>query len=292
MTRYGGSYGLGTLYSLALVNGVWNATDLHDFTGGSDGDEPDGDLLMDKTTGAFYGTASSGGGSSGCGTVFELAESGGTWTFTTLYSFQGGSDGCIPEVALHEEGKKPGTLFGTTTYGGTANAGTVFELAETNGLWTESVLYTFTGGNDGGNPFDIAVDQEGNVYGVASSGGAYSAGAVFELSKLHRKWQQSVLYSFKGGTDGGDPVGIHLEHSTGTLFGTTQSGGTKDAGTVFKLVPNGDSWTESLLHSFGTKGDGLYPATGPTEDPRTGVLYGTTVDGGRHGGGTVYTITQ
>jgi len=291
-TRNGGDDGLGTAFSLTPAGRSWSESIIHTFSGGSDGDQPLADLSFDTATGVFYGTTSSGKEKGACGTVFELSPSGGGWTETTLYSFQGGTDGCTPQTAVHK-GTKEGNLIGSTTDGGHAGDGTVFMLAERNGVWSESVLYSFSGGSDGAHPGDLDINsKDGSVFGVAAGGGARGAGVVFELSQVKRHWRQSVIHSFGLGIDGKEPVGIHLEESTGTLYGSTTYGGTNDYGSVFKLTPNGSSWTESILHSFGTTtGDGLYPESRPIEDPTTGALYGTTSEGGQYGGGAVWTIS-
>ena len=290
LTNFGGTHGYGTIYSLSRAEPGWNEAALYDFTGGADGGQPRGALVRDKATGIVYGTADGGGGA-GCGTAFALTPSGGAWSYGVLYNFAGGNDGCYPSSGLHEDSRN-GTLFGATAGGGGANDGTVFQLTQSNGVWSESILYGFRGGNDGIYPVDIIADTAGHLLGVAS-GGAYGAGIVFELSKIGHDWQQSVLYSFTGSSDGGGPVGLQVEPSTGIVFGTTQYGGSTGYGTVFKLVSNGSSWTESVLYSFGaTKGDGRNPASRPVEDSATGVLYGTTSAGGDHNGGTLYQITQ
>jgi uncharacterized repeat protein (TIGR03803 family) len=289
-TQNGGIYGRGTVYSLASVNGVWTETVLYNFTGGVDGNEPTAGLVRDKATGTLYGSTPSGGGNSGCGTAFSLVPSNGKWTFVLDYTFAGGSDGCSPDSGLRK-GMTNGTFFGTTQSGGARNEGTVFELAEKNGVWFDTVLYSFSSGAGGGiTPVDLDIDQDGNLFGV-TSGGGNGLGVVFELSRVHRRWKQSVLYTFNGGINGSVPVGLHLDQTAETLYGTTELGGADGYGTLFKLVKNASYWTETVLHSFGTtRYDGLYPQSRPTEDPQTGVLYGTTNGGGTHAGGTVYEI--
>lgn len=288
-TFYGGKYRGGTAFLLAPAGGgSWSETVLHDFGRGSDGSEPDAALFV-GTTGIVYGTTSHGGGHRDCGTVFQLTQSGGTWTESTLHSFQDGSDGCHPDAALHL-GQQERTLFGITEYGGPDNDGTVFMLKKKHAVWTESVLYGFTGGSDGAFPADVYVDQDENLYGVANSGGGGGYGVVFELTK-HDSWQQSVLYSFHG-SDGSAPVGMCYDKATRTFYGTTIFGGSYDDGTVFKLVSNGSSWTESLLHSFGSMAnDGVYPGDRPIEDLKANVIYGTTLNGGQYGGGIVWAIS-
>jgi uncharacterized repeat protein (TIGR03803 family) len=290
-TRYGGTSNEGTVFSLAQGAGRSSTeTVLYNFTGGSDGGEPDAGLVMDTATGTIYGTAEF-GGNANCGSVFALTPSGGTWTESTLYDFKGGTDGCAPQSEVHQ-GSQPGTLLGITTTGGTSYYGAVFLLTETGGNWSETILHTFTGGSDGGYPIDTAIDNNGNLYGVTLNGGLYGAGVVFEISKVNHTYQETVLYNFTGGDDGSRPVGVHYDTITNILYGTTVWGGSNSSGTVFELVNKGSSWTESVRHSFGSAvNDGIAPQSRPVEDPQTGTLYGTTTEGGRYGAGTAYVVT-
>jgi uncharacterized repeat protein (TIGR03803 family) len=137
-TMHGGTSNLGTVFALAPAGSKqWSESVILDFDGGN-GRTPDSNLIIGKT-GALFGTASS-GGTANCGTVFELAQSGNSWTETTLYNFQGGSDGCEPLGGLHL-GSTEGTLYGTTEYGGADNLGTVFLVKEVHGQWKEQLLY-------------------------------------------------------------------------------------------------------------------------------------------------------
>jgi hypothetical protein len=263
---------------------------LYSFTGGSDGYNPLGELQWIGSTGVLNGTTAA-GGTYGCGTVFALTPSGNSWTFATLYSFKGGSDGCNPETAVHT-GPKTGTLFGATAYGGSDDVGTAFELAEKNGTWNETVLHTFSNGSDGGYPLATEVDTKGDIFGVAQDGGDYSRGTVYEIKKGYGKGAFSVLYDFPSAAKGALPQGTHLDLSTGNLYGTTEHGGSnRNEGTVFELVQSGNSWQETVLHSFRRPADGHFPAQRPIMDPKSGLLYGTTPYGGGHGGGTLYMVT-
>jgi uncharacterized repeat protein (TIGR03803 family) len=184
---YGTSYGSralqvdGTVYALAESSGVWSKTVLYDFDGGSSGGTP-GDIDLDAS-GAMYGVTGY-GGLYGCGTVFELTQSGGVWTETTLYNFQGGtSDGCGGGT-VHLD-RKTGALY-VTTGGGGAGDGTVSELTRSGGLWTEKVLHSFTGEPDGDSPFFARVVQSknrGTLYGTTSLGGTDNRGTVFQITQ-------------------------------------------------------------------------------------------------------------
>lgn len=288
-TNYGGTYGYGTVYSLTQNGSRWTEKLLYNFTGGSDGSLPIGGLLYDQVTGTFFGTTYQ-SGMHNCGTVFELAQTNGAWKLTTIWSFEGGgNDGCNAERSVHI-GAKNGTLIGTTTYGGESNEGTVYELAEKAGIWSEKVLYSFSSAG-GSYPQDIDVDATHYIaYGITYSGGSRGDGVLFSMN-LSGRPQEKVLYDFQGGSDGANPVGMKFDQVDDILFGTTQYGGNFNAGTVFRFVANGNNWTKSLLHSFGGAGDGAYPESRPILDRTTGVLYGTTPSGGAYQGGAVWTVT-
>jgi uncharacterized repeat protein (TIGR03803 family) len=139
---------------------------------------------------------------------------------------------------------------------------------------TYSTLYTFTGGADGWSPQSgVIADSAGNLYGTTWVGGAYGYGEVF---KLDTAGEFTVLYSFKGGADGGYPRSLTWGRN-GNLFGTTWRGGTSDEGTVFKLDAAGN---ETVLYTFSGGLDGGEPAAGPVVLDAAGNIYGTTNSGG------------
>jgi len=236
----------------------------------------------------------------------------GEWKESVLYSFQGGSDGATPGGGVVFD--KAGNLYGATSHGGSScpspGCGTVFQLAppkQKGGSWTETVLYGFSG-NDGSWPAGgLIVDASGNLYGTTAYGGSgvcillggnVGCGVVYELSPPLQKggqWSYSILYNFKGGSDGQYPTGDLVFDSKGNLYGATIYGGgygTCNApyylycGTVFKLSPpqkKGEAWTEQVLHSFAGGTDGAGPNGGLVLD-RTGAIYGTTYFGGNEAG--------
>jgi uncharacterized repeat protein (TIGR03803 family) len=291
-----GPHRCGTVYKLSHnSHGSWMESELHRFTGGSDGIAPLASLIVDGA-GNLYGTTSEGGdtncGSNGCGTVFKLAlNSDGSWTESILYSFTGGEDGSAPYYgSLTFDGA--GNLYGTTYGGGVQSRGTVFKLAaNSDGSWTESLLYSFcdlTNCVDGGGPLaGVTFDATGNLYGTTEAGGdpncgkeGAGCGAVFKLTpNLDGSWTESVLYSFTGGKDGQEPTAGLTFDGMGNLYGTTYFGG-HNRGIVFKLTPNSDgTWTESVLHRFDFSSDGANPFGSLTSDA-AGNLYGTTVHNG------------
>jgi len=205
---------------------------------------------------------------------------GAAGNYKVLHSFTC-ADGRQPMGRLLLDGA--GNLYGMTTYGGALGEGTVFELTPgQNGTWTESVLYSFTGGTDGGAPTwsGLAFDATGNLYGTTVSGGL-GYGVVFELApNLDGTWTESVLYSFSGGEDGAAPMTVPVFDQAGNLYGTTTAGGAYGGGTAFMLTPGANgAWTEYVLHSFAGGSDGLSPWAGLVFDT-AGYLYGTTRGGG------------
>jgi uncharacterized repeat protein (TIGR03803 family) len=153
-----------------------------------------------------------------------------------LYNFTGLGDGGGPRAALIMDGA--GNLYSTTGAGGTFDYGTVFKLSpNAGGGYDESVLYSFTGGNDGAGPWGgLITDSAGNLFGTTFAGGAYHQGVVFKLSPTAGGgYTESVLYSFTGGNDGGNPEAGLIFDSAGNLYGTTANGGSSNNGVVFKI---------------------------------------------------------
>jgi len=255
---------------------------------GADGIGPAAGLIFDAA-GNLYGTTAA-GGANDTGTVFELSPNGhGGWTENVLYSFGFAPDGVNPMSSLIFDGS--GNLYGTTFNGG-ADYGIVFELSPGNDKWTETILYTFTGGSDGGAPLaGLVFDAAGNLYGTTERGGAYNSyGTVFELTPGNGKWTESVLHSFGNGTDGRFPVAGVIFDAAGNLYGTTEIGGSHSAGLVFELTPGKNTWEEKIIHTFGSGTDGVEPEAGLTLDGQ-GNLYGTTHGGGAHNYGSVFELS-
>jgi uncharacterized repeat protein (TIGR03803 family) len=281
----------GNLYGTTSLGGIYNQlcalgcgivykvdedgkeTVLHRFTGtGVDGFGPSGGVIRDSS-GNLYGTTGS-GGAYGLGTVYKVDPAGNE---TTLYSFTGGSDGGAPFAGLVLDSK--GNLYGTAQFGGAAFAGVVFQVDPSG---TETVLYSFAGGTDGGSPSaGLILDSAGNLYGTTFSGGANGLGTVFEVTP---SGAETVLHSFAGGADGLNPQYASLvRDAAGNLYGTTPGGGAHSIGVVFKVDPQG---VGTVLHSF-NHGDGELP-NGTLALDSKGNLYGTTVYGGAYGGGVVF----
>ena len=129
-------------------------------------------------------------------------------------------------------------VYGTTLDGGASGNGTVFELKPSGGASTEKVVYSFQGGNDGAAPYGgLTLTKGGKLYGTTSSGGLYGSGTVFELSRSHGAYAESVAYNFEGYPDAGSPFGNLLETNAGTLLGLSFNGGYEGNGTVFQITP-------------------------------------------------------
>jgi uncharacterized repeat protein (TIGR03803 family) len=267
---YFGETGCGTVFRIAPDG---KETTLHTFTGGSDGANPYGGLVMDKA-GNLYGTTFYGGGAggddcynAGCGTVYRIAPDGSE---TVLHAFAGGSDGSTPASALIMD--KAGDLYGTTVSGGAAvdceiqpsGCGTVFKITPAG---AETVLYAFQGGSDGGLPYaGLIQDKSGNIYGATVDD---------TIFKLAPDGSETVLHLFDG-KDGSEPYGGLIMDAAGDLYGTTAWGGLVE-GTAFELSPDG---TLTTLHNFTDQPDGALPYGGLAMD-KTGDLYGTTNQGGK-----------
>jgi uncharacterized repeat protein (TIGR03803 family) len=287
-TESGGIHNRGAAFALAESGGSWTEQVLHNFSRlHHDGYRPVSDLIRDKTTGSLYGTTVS-GGSGECGTVFELSQSGGVWSETRLYNFTGYGDGCFPVTGVHQD--STGALYGVTYGGIEDDNGTIFELTQSAGIWTEATLYSFGGGDDGQWPIDLAVDSTGTLYVTTANGGANNLGTVVELTPSHGTWTENVIHVFGGG-DGEYPTGVHLDKSTGALYVTSSGGGAYTYyGTLIELSQSHGNWNESVLHSFGGGTDGRYPEARVIVDNKTGTFYGTTSGGGVHNQGTVYKV--
>ena len=230
---------------------------------------------------------------------------------TVLHTFTGGNDGSYPDGNVVADAA--GNLYGTTQIGGLYSAGTIFKLVPaSDGTWEFSVLYAFTGGEDGGNPLgSLVFDAAGNAYSTASSGGTNGLGVVFELippadPTQGKEWTEKVLYSFQGGSDGAVPFGNVVFDTTGDLYGTTSIGGmthigcppVKGCGTIYELAPtHSGPWKERIIHRFRDAfTEGATPRAGLVFDAN-GNLYGTTYQGGNNdvcggdGCGTVFELT-
>jgi uncharacterized repeat protein (TIGR03803 family) len=226
-TQSGGPLNSGVVFELAPDGTL---TLLKIFAGSSDGAGPVAGLYADASSN-LYGTASSGGTvCNTCGLVFGIHPDGYE---KTLHYFMGPpNDGTFPMASLIADSS--GNFYGTTSNGGTSNAGTVFKLSPSGVL---TVLHSFSG-SDGAFPAAcLIIDSSGNLYGTAPNGGAWNKGVVFKVSQAGTF---TVLHSFTGGlNDGGYPYGGLTADSSGNLYGTASTYGTANKGVVFQLSGTG-----------------------------------------------------
>jgi hypothetical protein len=272
---------------LPQTDGTWIEQTLYSF--GLDlllhlPENPGGPLLLDSS-GNLYGTTAYGGLLSE-GVVYELVpDATGEWALKSLHTFGQHLDGAAPNGGLIFDAA--GSIYGTTSVGGTYSTGTVFQLIpQSNGHWTEKLLHQFGNATDGQYPSGgVIFGTDGNLYGTTSYGGFYASngshgGTVFELiPQSNGTWKEKILHNFGNSTDGNQPANLISFDGSGNLYGITQTGGAYNLGTAYQLVPQPDgSWKENILHNFGNGTDGYYP-NGVTLDS-AGNLYGTTESGG------------
>jgi uncharacterized repeat protein (TIGR03803 family) len=277
-TTKGGAYGYGLVFRLAppahvcaRISCPWTETILHSFSGGSDGENPGGDLIFDRA-GNIYGTTSNGGGF-GSGVVYELSPSNGGWTESILHSFQGNSlDGAAPASGVIFD--NAGNLYGTTLLGGGSdNAGTVYKLTHSASGWTESILHSFTLASGCTEPSGgLIFDSAGNLYGTT-----LSQVATYELSRSNGGWSFAILHHFNVAT--GSFASMSMD-AAGNLYGTLFFAEQE----VFRLTPSDGQWT---LTGF-TGGPGGFPHGSVILDA-SGNIYTTTEEG--CGAGCVFEIT-
>jgi uncharacterized repeat protein (TIGR03803 family) len=262
--------------------------------------------LMQASDGNLYGTTRE-GGSGNAGTVFKISDPSGEPSESVIHDFTGGIDGGTPAASLVQA--SDGSLYGTTLSGGSNGQGTVFKIGNLSGAPTESVVYSFTGGEDGGNPNASLIEaSDGNLYGTTIQGGLYlcvisggDCGTVFKIGNLSGAPTESVVYRFTGGSDGALPAASLVEASDGSLYGTTMQGGIADCttfqrnpigcGTVFKIGNLSTVPTESIIYRFTNGDDGAFPDSSLLQFS-DGNLYGTTRLGGSNRAGSVFRISD
>jgi uncharacterized repeat protein (TIGR03803 family) len=282
-TPQGGEFGRGMVFK---VTATGTESVLYNFTGGLDGDYPNGGMARDSA-GNLYGTTQY-GGTYYDGVVFKLTTGGAE---SVLHNFESSStDGGNPGGNLIRDSS--GNLYGSTANGGASFAGTAFEVTASG---TESLLYSFKGYPvDGAGPYGggLLRDTSGNLYGVTQDGGTNGVGVVFKLTSAG---SESVLLNFTGGTTGGYPIDGLAKDAAGNLYGTTYGGGSgagcvyQGCGVLFELTTTGK---EAVLHDFtlSSSSDGASPYGGVVRDP-SGKLYGTLYLGGAYGCGAVFKFT-
>ncbi|HZL34925.1 MAG TPA: choice-of-anchor tandem repeat GloVer-containing protein [Tepidisphaeraceae bacterium] len=270
-TELGGDgNGDGTVFEIAKGSGA--VTTLAAFNL-ANGQNPASELTLDAS-GNLYGTAIN-GGSSGDGTVFEIAK--GSATIATLASFNG-TNGKGPDVGVTLDAA--GNLYGTTS-GGTE---TVFEIAKGSG--TVTTLASFYGYGLPSEPeAGVTLDASGNLYGTTFMGGSSNAGTVFEIVKGSGTITTLASFNF---ANGAHPFCAVALDASGNLYGTTNAGGTSNAGTVFEII-KGSSTITTLASFNGANGADSRAAVALDA---SGNLFGTTYGGGISSAGTVFEIAK
>ena len=270
---FGGAYGGGTLFALAL--GSNTETTLYSFDNMNDGPQfPEAAPTI--LGGKIYGTFSFGGANS-AGGVFEYDPATSTERTVTLFNYNTGAGPAARMLAVEQ------TLYGTLSSGGSVAGGALFSLDPATG--TTNILYQFTG-NNGADPQSSLVSSGGLLYGTTSGGGAYSHGSVFSLAIASNA--VTTLHSFSGAGSAINAVNGGLAVIASQGFGTSYQGGAYGLGAVFHLDPAAGTLTN--IYSFTGGSDGGAPRAAPAAIGST--LYGTTTIGGSTGGaplrGTIY----
>jgi uncharacterized repeat protein (TIGR03803 family) len=315
----------GTVFKLTPPAGgqtAWTETTLWSFGAGTDGRTPDSDLVFGPH-GALFGTTNT-GGSSGLGTVFELLPPTTgqlAWTEKVLWSFTGGPDGSRPAAPVVLDSN--GAVYGTSRLGGASGMGVVFKLTPpTPGQinWSQSTLWSFTGGADGSEPSSsLVADSSGALYGTTTFGGSTTVncapgwfpyynesqadnveslgapylpaggnacGTVFQLkppTSATSPWLLTTIHAFQGSPDGGNPSAGLAMLPDSSLIGFTTNLGTGFYGSTYKLTPSATAaggWAFTESSSFVSDHLGLFPNGVPVLGPANQV-YGTFNAGGK-----------
>jgi uncharacterized repeat protein (TIGR03803 family) len=283
------------LASAAVPGGTANASStsiIYSFNGGVDGTYIDSDLAMDAA-GNLYGTSVR-GGDHASGTVWQLRPNGdGTWTHNVLYSFTGGADGAEPYKGVTLDAA--GNLYGTAVTGGggacEGGCGVAYKLTNKGGAWTQTVLHAFQGADDGQGPgARLTVDDDGTIYGMAPTGGAYGAGTIYAMTQGKGGIKFKVIHAFTGGNDGAGGYAGALILRNGDLYGAATSGGKFGEGTIYRLQRKTHGWKFRVLYAFRDQPDGGFPYGGLTFDA-AGNIYGTTYYAGANDVGCVYELS-
>jgi uncharacterized repeat protein (TIGR03803 family) len=300
-TAGGGDLSVGIVFELTpSTGGAWTETILHTFGSGTDGYDPQAELVFDAA-GNLYGTTQFGGTKAGFdngGTVYRLSPSSGGWTETLLYSFPGsyfGPDGDLPAGSVVMDSQ--GNLYGVAQAGGANGAGAIYELSpQADGSYAESIIHSFET-TDGQDPNStLVMDSAGNLYGTTLAGGDTQAcppngcGTVFELKKNpNLSWALTVLHALNKNKDGWEGAGPVAFDAAGNLYAAATAGGAYSAGSIFKLMPSAHApWPETVIHAFTGGSDGGSPNSGVIVN--SGRLFGTAANGGSSGQGIVFEL--
>jgi uncharacterized repeat protein (TIGR03803 family) len=253
--QVGETPGCGIVFKLTpTASGPWQEQVLYTFEGAQDGANPTSVVL--DSAGNVDGITYLGGQvtnpacpvnngvAAGCGTVFQLQPtSGGTWTENVLYSFSGSADGGYPSGNLALD--SAGSLYGTTFIGGSVGApncpagcGVVFRVSPFGSAWSQTILYSFTDGEDGSSPLGLALNAQGTLFGSNAGSGTCacgSCGTVYQLTPATTPpWTLTALAQLTTST-GTAPNGVTLD-SANDVYGTTYTCGPNGGGTAFEVA--------------------------------------------------------
>jgi uncharacterized repeat protein (TIGR03803 family) len=243
----------------------------------------------------FYSTTPNGANPKcGCGEVFKFTpgSSGPDQGYKILHHFGPSRNGWNPNAGVLVDAD--GTIYGTTSGGGRHDAGTIFKITSGGDF---SVLYHFNGNFGGGPQGELLFGKDGAIYGTTFGNGKYNRGSIFRITK---GGDFTKLYDFLGvdqpggSHDGADPQGALALGEDGTIYGTTESGGSPSGyGSAWSLSPpkgSNKKWHYEQLQIFGS--DGNLPHSGLVIDPGGNNLYGTAGGGGAFQSGVIYKFTR
>ena len=210
-----------------------------------------------------------------------------------IYSFAGGQDGEYADTDLVMDGA--GNIYGTSVQGGAHGSGTVWRLSPEGNTWTHTVLYSFTGGADGGEPYKgVTLDADGNLYGTAVTGGGGTCeggcGVAYKLTNNGGTWTQRVIHQFNGPDDGQGPGARLTIGDDGDIYGMAPTGGEFGAGTIYQMHATRHGWNFKVIHAFTGGADGCGGSAGAML-VHGGSLYGASTACGANGAGLIYALT-
>jgi hypothetical protein len=297
-TQFGGTgLGQGTVFVVSPNgSGGWNETVINNFCPESgacpNGSYPNGPVIFDSV-GNLYGITPEGGNTNcsavGCGVAFELSPVGADWTETVLYVF------CSPFTGVCQGGNDPGggvvmdaagNLYGQVAPG-------AFELSPSSGGWTEKLISFNVENSKSG----LTMDATGNIFGMAFG---VTGLVAFELSPNGKGgWNTTVLYTFTTNPNPTIWSSLALDQA-GNLYGTETgwyigpgNGEDEFFGTAYKLSPGETGWTKTVIYTFSPDDSALEgngPSGGGLVLDSAGNIYGTTMQGGTYGQGTVFEL--